>query len=45
MGRNVVCQYCKGNKTVTAWNPKKKTYEETTCTACKGRGVVNTGEF
>ena len=45
MAKWVVCDYCKGAKVVTAWNPKKKTYEQQTCPACKGAGVVNTGNF
>jgi DnaJ-class molecular chaperone len=45
MGTNKVCDYCHGNGTITAWNAKKKTYEVQPCTACKGRGVVNTGTY
>lgn len=45
MGRKVVCKYCNGNKTVTAWNPQKKIYEQQKCPACKGKGVEDTGTF
>jgi DnaJ-class molecular chaperone len=38
----VACQNCHGNGKVTAWNDKKKTYEEKTCPACGGSGKVNT---
>lgn len=40
-GQVRVCDYCKGNGTVTVWNPKKKTYETVTCTVCGGSGKVN----
>lgn len=34
------CDYCKGNRRVTVWNDKKKTYETVTCTVCGGSGQV-----
>jgi DnaJ-class molecular chaperone len=40
-GKVRVCDYCKGNRKVTVWDNKKKTYKEVTCTVCHGKGKVD----
>jgi RNase P subunit RPR2 len=42
-GKVRICQNCHGNRTVTVWDPKKKTYVTKTCPACGGSGRINIG--